>query len=214
MIRAGCGSRYWRRSSGFVNGATGIRGELKCSSKASLRRASKHIGASNWAAWQVAKALGAHVTALTSPGNADFVRGLGAEEVIDYTRQDVTKVGAGFDAVFDTIGHLDFGRARGLLRRGGRYLTNEGGWREGRQMLVPWRRHGHAVRFGISEPDAAQLARLAEMAEVGKLAPVIERSFSLAEIARAHEAVETRRRRGVIALDMRPPEAQPAPAAA
>lgn len=81
-------------------------------------------------------------------------------------------------------------------------------------MLVPWRRHGHVVRFGISEPDAEQLARLAEMAEAGKLAPVIERSFPLAEIARAHEAVETRRRRGVIALDMRPSEAQPASLAA
>lgn len=171
-------------------------------------------GAVGHAGIQIAKALGAHVTALSSPGNADFVRGLGADEVIDYTRQDVTKAGARFDAVFDTIGHLDFGRARGLLRRGGRYVTIEGGWREMRQMLVPWRRQGHAVSFGISEPDAAQLSRLAELAEAGKLAPVIERSFPLAEIARAHEAVETRRRRGVIALDMRPSEAQPASAAA
>ncbi|MDD9718649.1 NAD(P)-dependent alcohol dehydrogenase [Dinoroseobacter sp. PD6] len=161
-------------------------------------------GAVGHAGIQIAKALGAHVTALTSPGNIDFVGGLGAEEVIDYTRQDVAEAGARFDVVFDTIGHLDFGRARGLLRRGGRYLTTEGGWREGRQMLVPWRRHGHVLRFGISEPDATQLLRLAEMAEAGKLAPAIERSFPLAEIARAHEAVETRRRRGVIALDMRP----------
>lgn len=171
-------------------------------------------GAVGHAGIQIAKALGARVTALTSPGNADFVRGLGAEEVIDYTREDVTEAGARFDAVFDTIGHLDFGRARGLLLRGGRYLTTEGGWREARQMLAPWRRDGHAVRFGVSEPDAAQLAHLAELAEAGKLVPVIEHSFPLAEIARAHEAVETRRRRGVIALYMRPTEAPPAPAAA
>ena len=171
-------------------------------------------GAVGHAGIQIARVLGARVTALTSPGNADFVRGLGADEVIDYIRQDVAQAGARFDAVFDTIGHLDFGRARGLLRHGGRYLTNEGGWREARQMLVPWRRHGHAVRFGVSAPDSAQLSRLAELAEAGKLAPVIERSFPLAQIARAHEAVETRRRRGLIALDMRPSEAQPAPAAA
>ena len=125
-------------------------------------------GAVGHAGIQVARALGAHVTALTSPGNADFVRGLGADEVIDYTRQDVTEAGARFDAVFDTIGHLDFGRAHGLLRRGGRYLTTEGGWREARQMLAPKRRHGHKVRFGVSEPDAAQLSRLAELAEAGK----------------------------------------------
>jgi NADPH:quinone reductase-like Zn-dependent oxidoreductase len=162
---------------------------------------------------QLARALGAHVTALTSPENADFVRGLGADEVIDYTSRDVIAEGVRFDAVFDTIGHLDFGRARRILRSGGRYLTTEGGWREAWQMLVPKRRHGHALRFGVSEPDGAQLSRLAELADAGKLAPEIERSFPLAEIVRAHEAVETRRRRGVIAMDMRVSEAQPAPSA-
>jgi NADPH:quinone reductase-like Zn-dependent oxidoreductase len=186
-------------------------GKLKGGERVLITGASGAVG---HAGIQIARALGAHVTALTSPGNTDFVRGLGADEVIDYTRQDVTAEGARFDAVFDTIGHLDFGRARGLLRRGGRYLTTEGGWREARQMLLPWRGHGHAIRFGVSEPDGAQLMRLAELAEAGKLAPVIERSFPLSEIARAHDAVETRRRRGVIALDMRPPVAQPAPAAA
>ncbi|HSF11939.1 MAG TPA: NAD(P)-dependent alcohol dehydrogenase, partial [Erythrobacter sp.] len=116
---------------------------------------------------QIARALGAHVTALTSTENAAFVRGLGADEVIDYTRQEVTEAGAWFDLVFDTIGHLNFGRARGLLRRDGRYLTSDGGWREARQMLVPWRRCGHAVRFGVSEPDTAQLEHLSELAEAG-----------------------------------------------
>ena len=186
-------------------------GKLRAGERVLITGASGAVG---HAGIQIARALGAYVTALTSHGNADFVRGLGAEEVIDYTRQDVTAEGARFDAVFDTIGHLDFGRARGLLPRGGRYLTSEGGWREARQMLAPWRRHGHAVRFGVSEPDAAQMSRLAELAEAGKLAPVIERSFPLAQIARAHEAVETRRRQGVIALDMRLSEAQSAPAAA
>ena len=161
-------------------------------------------GAVGHAGIQIARALGAHVTALTSAGNADFVRGLGADAVIDYRREEPGMAGARFDAVFDTIGHLDFVRARGILRRGGRYLTSDGGWREAFQMLVPWRRAGHVLRFGVSAPDAAQLARLAELAEAGKLAPVIEQVFPLAEIARAHEAVERRHRRGVIALTMRP----------
>lgn len=171
-------------------------------------------GAVGHAAIQIAKALGAHVTVLASPGNADFARGLGSDAVIDYTRQDVTEAGACFDVVFDTIGHLDFGPARGILRKGGRYLTSDGGWREAWQMLAPWRRGGHAVRFGVSVPDAVQLAQLAGLAEAGRLAPVVEQSFPLAEIARAHEAVETRHRRGVIALNIYPHEALPTSAAA
>lgn len=163
---------------------------------------------------QIAKALGAHVTALTSSGNIDFVRHLGADEVIDYTRQDVTTAGARFDVILDTIGHLGFGRARPLLRHNGRYLTTEGAWREAWQMLAPWRRHGQSVRFGVSEPDAKQLDHLAELAEAGKLTPMIEQSFPLAEIARAHQSVETRRRQGTIALDMRPSETQSAKGAA
>jgi len=74
------------------------------------------------------------------------------------------------------------------------------------QMMVPWRQNGHRIKFGVSEPDAAELEELAAMSKGGLLRPVIEARFPLDEISEAHRAVETRRRRGVIALNIRDQE--------
>ncbi|MFT5061519.1 MAG: NADPH:quinone reductase-like Zn-dependent oxidoreductase [Dinoroseobacter sp.] len=151
---------------------------------------------------QVAKALGAHVTALSSARNAAFLEDLGADVVLGYEDTDINTQGRVYDAVFDTIGLLDFAKARKILTKGGRYLTIEGGWRELRQMMAPWRARGHAIRFGVSAPDDAQLDLLANMAEQGKISPVIEQAFAFSDIVEAHRAVETRHRSGVIALVM------------
>jgi NADPH:quinone reductase-like Zn-dependent oxidoreductase len=69
-------------------------------------------------------------------------------------------------------------------------------------MMAPWRARGHAIRFGVSAPDDAQLDLLANMAEQGKISPVIEQAFAFSDIVEAHRAVETRHRSGVIALVM------------
>lgn len=153
---------------------------------------------------QVAKALGAHVTALSSERNAAFLEDLGADQALAYEQTDITAQGPIYDAVFDTIGLLDFRRARRILAKNGRYLTIEGGWRELRQMMVPCRRDGHKIRFGVSTPDQAQLEALAQMAAEGQLSPVIEQAFPFDQIVEAHRAVETRHRSGVIALLMQP----------
>ena len=85
-------------------------------------------------------------------------------------------------------------------------MVTEGAWREVFQMMVPWRQNGHRIKFGVSEPDAAELEELAAMSKGGLLRPVIEARFPLDEISEAHRAVETRRRRGVIALNIRDQE--------
>ncbi len=152
---------------------------------------------------QLAKALGAHVTTLSSSRNLGFLAALCADTMLSYETVDITQVPrASYDVVFDTIGLLDFAKARPLLVRNGRYLTIEGSWRELGQMMVPCRAQGHKIAFCVSMPDHAQLEHLAEMAEAGHLAPVIEQSFPLSQIADAHRAVETRHRSGVIALEM------------
>ena len=72
---------------------------------------------------QIARALGARVAAATSARNADLVRGLGAEEVFDYTSKDVTAVEAGYDVVFDAVGAYPFRRWRRVLKKGGVAVT-------------------------------------------------------------------------------------------
>ena len=152
---------------------------------------------------QMAKALGAEVTGVASARNDTFVKELGADHTLAYETADLLSQGLVYDAVFDTIGLFDFAKARKLLRKGGRLLVAEGAWRELFQMMVPWRRKGHRVKFGVSEPNATELEELAAMAKKGLLRPVIEARFPLDEISEAHRAVEMRRRRGVIALEMR-----------
>ncbi len=162
-------------------------------------------GAVGHVAVQIAKAQGARVTAVASGRNADFLRQMGADVVVDYTRTDIASLPDRFDLVFDTVGSLTFGHARKILRPGGRFLALNGGLREMRQMLAPWRRHGHRVKFGVSAPDAAQLQALAALADRGDLRPVIEDTFPLNQIAQAHAAVESRHRRGSIALVLHHP---------
>jgi NADPH:quinone reductase-like Zn-dependent oxidoreductase len=152
---------------------------------------------------QMAKALGADVTGVASARNDAFVKDLGADHTVAYETMDLLSQGPVYDVVFDTIGLLDFAKARKILGKRGRFLVAEGAWREVFQMMVPWRRNGHRLKFSVSEPDATELEELAAMAKDGLLRPVIEAHFSLDEIAEAHRAVETRRRRGVIALDIR-----------
>lgn len=161
-------------------------------------------GAVGHAGVQIAKALGAHVTALASARNGDFLRSLGADVVLAYETADIAAQGLRFDAILDCIAHFDFARARPLLRRKGRLLVVEGGLRTMAQLLVPWRAQGHALRFGVSLPKAQDLGEIAGLAQSGAIDPVIECSYRLDQIAKAHAALETRHRRGVIALVLRP----------
>jgi len=76
---------------------------------------------------QIAKHLGAHVTASARGADAEFVRELGADEVIDYQKEDFKKELSGFDALFDTVRGDDFNAALGILKRGGRAVSMTGG---------------------------------------------------------------------------------------
>lgn len=157
------------------------------------------IGASGavgtWAV-QIAKALGACVTAVCSTANVDRVRALGADEVVDYTREDFVAGGPRFDVVMDMVGTLPFGDCKRLLVAGGRYVACAVG---NGDILGPLLRIvGGLIRFAFSgrrfvtfvqKLDAKDLDALRELVEARKAAPVIEHSFPLTEVARALDHV-------------------------
>ena len=149
---------------------------------------------------QIARAMGAAVTAVTSGRNADLVRGLGACEVLDYTREDVTVGGTRYDVVFDAAGVHPFRRWRRVLNKGGVAVTVNPLLGNPASRLLS--RVGGAKRLEslLVRPDGADLERVGAWISSGDVKPVIERSHPLAEAPDAHRRIEGRRTRGKIVL--------------
>lgn len=143
---------------------------------------------------QLAKARGAHVTAMASSRNEAYVRGLGADEFIDYTAQPFEQVASDMDVVFDTVGGDTFERSFQTLGKGGFLVTS---------VAFPT---DQAQRYGVRvgrvqcKPDAAQLALMRELVEDGKLVPHVAEVLPLAEIRQALELSENGHTRGKIVL--------------
>lgn len=150
---------------------------------------------------QVAKALGAHVIGTASASKHEFVRSLGADELIDYRETDFADVLSDLDAVIDTIGG-DYGmRSLSVLRRGGVLIellrpTDPELAARARELEV-------STGWMLVEPDHAGLLALAELVEEGKLRVEVSDVVPLAEAARAHELGESNRTTGKLVLQVR-----------
>ena len=150
-------------------------------------------GAVGTAAVQLACHAGANVTAVTRAGHADQVRSLGASRVIDYQSQDFVTDGATYDVVMDCVGNAPFERAQLVLRPGGTLLLVvadlkgilTAGWRSRRS-----RRSRLQVSVSPGTHTGHDLAGLVAIAEAGRLRPVRDRTFDLADIAQAHAYVD------------------------
>jgi NADPH:quinone reductase-like Zn-dependent oxidoreductase len=158
-------------------------------------------GSVGTAAVQHARALGATVTAVCSGANADLVRSLGAEEVVDYTREDFTRTGRTYDVIFDAVGKSSFARCRAALNRGGVYLTVASSLRILLQMAWTSRFGDRRamVAFSGLRPAREKLADLryvTELVAAAKLAPVVDTTYPLSRIAEAHRYVDTGHKRG------------------
>ena len=153
-------------------------------------------GAVGTAAIQLAKFYGATVTAVCSTANVTLVTSLGADHVIDYTRRDYTDTHDTYDVIFDAVAKSSFTRSRRALKRNGIYLTTVPSLAVLLQML--WtskvgRKKAAIVFAGLAKPAqmVMNLAFLAELAEAGKLVPVIGSTHRMREAADAHRHVET-----------------------
>jgi NADPH:quinone reductase-like Zn-dependent oxidoreductase len=137
---------------------------------------------------QIAKSFGAEVTGVCSTRNMDMVRSIGADHVIDYTKEDFTQGDQRYDLILDNVGNHSLSDARRALTTDGTLLANGapvGGWFGGLGYLLKAMMVGLFVRRQgrpfVSMPDTEDLATLKELAEAGKITPVIDRTYPLSE---------------------------------
>ena len=153
------------------------------------------------AAVQLAKNhFGAEVTGVCSTSRVSFVKELGADEVIDYTREDFTQNGNTYDVIFDILGKSSFSACKTSLTEDGRYLLASFKSRQLFQMLWTFLFGRKKVVCALSNETPEDLVRVRELAEAGKIKPFIDQRFPLAQAAQAHRYIEDGHRKGSVVL--------------
>ncbi|HZM72662.1 MAG TPA: NAD(P)-dependent alcohol dehydrogenase [Candidatus Polarisedimenticolia bacterium] len=160
-------------------------------------------GSLGTAAVQIAKHFGAHVTAVCSTRNVEMVRSLGADEVVDYTREDFTKNGQTYDAIIDAVGKYAYYWGQRALKPGGIYVETDLGPHKLHTVLMVvltrWR-GTKRLRFAGGWRNKPDLLFAKELIEAGKYRPIIDRRYPLEQVAEAHAYVETWRKTGNVVL--------------
>jgi NADPH:quinone reductase-like Zn-dependent oxidoreductase len=152
---------------------------------------------------QLAKYYGAAVTGVCSTRNVDLVKSLGADKVIDYTRQDFTQSAETYNIILDTVvGRTSFSRCKGSLKPNGLYLAVAGGLREAVQMLWTSIAGGKKVIFGSSVERKEDLIFIRALVEAGKIKPVIDRRYPLEQTAEAHRYVDQGHKKGGVVITL------------
>jgi NADPH:quinone reductase-like Zn-dependent oxidoreductase len=152
---------------------------------------------------QLAKYFGAYVIGVDSTGKLDLLRALGADQVVDYTREDFTKSGETYDVIFDVVGKSSFSRSVGALTQNGRYLLGNPGLtqqvrargisRSGSKKVISW-----AARTASEYSEDFNF--LKELIAAGKIRSVIDRCYPLEQTAAAHRYVETGHKKGHVVI--------------
>jgi NADPH:quinone reductase-like Zn-dependent oxidoreductase len=154
---------------------------------------------------QLAKYFGAEVTGVCSTRNVEFVKFLGADNVIDYKQKDLTGSIVKWDIIFDVIvGKTSFSRYKHFLSPNGYYLAVAGGLQEMIQMIWTSMTGGRKVKFGGGEACETKenLEFLNELYNAGRLSPYIDRTFPLEEIVEAHSYVESGQKKGNVVVTL------------
>ncbi len=192
-----------------------LRGKLQAGQRVLIQAGAGGVGN---VAIQLAKHLGAEVLTTCSEKNADFVRSLGADRVINYHTEDYSEVARGVDLIVDALGPDDVVRATKTVRRGGRVIALATGLPEATDAHGPFwgtlAAFAHLAKIIVLAriqngvrvipmariPSGENLTQIASLVDAGKIRPVVERVLSLSEAAEAHRRVETGRCRGKVVL--------------
>ncbi len=150
---------------------------------------------------QFAKYFGAEVTGMCSTRNLEMVRSLGADHVIDYTKEDFTQNGEIYDVIFDMVpGKSSFSRYKSSLKPNGLYLAGAGGLESLAQMVWTGLTGGKKVIAGMAPDRVEDLVFIKGLLETGKLKPVIDRCYPLEQTTEAHRYADTGRKRGSVVI--------------
>jgi NADPH:quinone reductase-like Zn-dependent oxidoreductase len=175
--------------------------DFKYAPKILINGASGSIGS---ACVQLAKYYGAKITAVCTAKNFELVKSLGADEVIDFTKEDFTKNGKLYDFVIDAVGKSSFFRCKKILKPGGIYFSTDLGFLSQNiflALLTPII-GGKKVKFPIPKDSKEVIVFFKELIEAGKYRAIIDRSYRLEEIVDATKYVETGQKTGNVVITL------------
>jgi len=163
-------------------------------------------GAVGTASIQAAKYFGAEVTAVCSTTNVEMVKSLGADTVIDYTKEDFIKNGQTYDIIFDTVGKRPFPQCKNSLKQKGIYLAASGLSTVFHMLWTSFFSRKKAILTATyvrsTKAIKQDLIFLKELVEAGEIKPVVDRRYLLEQTAEAHTYVETGRKKGNVIISM------------
>ncbi len=194
-------------------------GRLQAGQKVLINGASGGVGTF---AVQIAKSFGADVTGVCSTRNVDLVRSLGADRVIDYTKDDFTAGGERYDLILDNVGNRSVSDCRRVLEPRGKYvLVGGGGVEDGRwvgpilsliKMPLLSRFVSQDLGMMMANLNAKDLGLLADLMQAGKVTPVIDKRYALSETDEAIRYLEAGHARGKVVIHVEPDDTSAVPA--
>ena len=186
------------------------KGKIQAGQKVLINGASGGVGTF---AVQIAKSFGTEVTGVCSTRNVDLVRSIGADHVIDYTKEDFTKADQRYDLIFDLVGNHSFSERRHILNPNGICVMaglGGAGWHEGFATRLLGELNGYLRSRLVSQKFIAYIAQfnkadmevLADLMQTGKITPLIDRTFRLNETTEALRYLETGHARGKVVINL------------
>ncbi len=173
------------------------KGNIQSGQKVLINGASGSVGT---AAVQLAKYFGAEVTGVCSTTNLELVKSLGADKVIDYTKEDFTKSGQTYDIILDTVGNLSFSCCKSSLKQKGIYLSTVPTLAILLQMLWTSMVGSKKAMFAAGSEKTEDLIFIKELIEVGKIKPVIDKRYPMEQITEAHGYVDKGHKKGNVVI--------------
>ncbi len=151
---------------------------------------------------QLAKYYGAEVTGVDKAGKLEMLRSIGADQVIDYAREDFTQCGQMFDVIFDTIGKSPFTKSLRLLTETGAYLNANPGLLGGMRMRQAAKGSSKRIMPWSAAYTTNNLLAVKELVEAGTLRAIIDRRYPLEQVVEAHRYVETGQKKGNVVITL------------